>query len=211
MPPYGIAQFYDQVYGDLVDQINQGPKNLDVPMTLDETMAGSILNNFDADRFQSVFPTESIYTSPAYMAKQQVNPFFQAPIDFQRFEGIGSLGRNDADVEQVEFLGSQPNRFKQGIGKLFELAQRFSPIAAIARGINTLRDRADTRQAIQRDIDRDPQGTINQVVSPRIMNIQPSDRDRARGSTPTRSTPSRSGRDTSSSSSYSQASYGRRR
>jgi hypothetical protein len=187
MPPYGIAQFYDQVYGDLVDQINQGPRNIDVPMTSDEIMAGSILNNFDADRFQSVFPTESIYTSPTYMTKQQVNPFFQAPIDVQRFEGIGSLGRNDADVEQVEFLGSQPNRFQQGIGKLFELAQRFSPIAAIARGINSLRDRFDTRQAIREDIARDNQGTINQVTSPRITNMQPSDRDRGMGRQPSRS------------------------
>jgi len=188
MPPYGIAQFYDQVYGDLVDQINQGPKNLDVPMTSDEIMAGSILNNFDADRFQSVFPTESIYTSPTYMAKQQVNPFFQAPIDVQRFEGIGSLGRDDADVEQVQFLGSQPNRFQQGIGKLFELAQRFSPIAAIARGINTLRDRADTKQAIREDIARDTQG--GPITTFRNQRQQQQDRidDRGRGQIPSRTT-----------------------
>jgi hypothetical protein len=141
-------------------------------------------------------------------------------LDLDRFQGIGSLGRNDADVEQVEFLGSQPNRFQQGIGKLFELAQRFSPVAAIARGIGAIRDRMDTRQAIQRDIDRDPQGTINQTTSARITNMQPSDRDRARGRQESRrsrdlgSMRGGVGRSRSSSrgsSSYSQASQNRKR
>ena len=141
-------------------------------------------------------------------------------LDLDRFQGIGSLGRNDADVEQVEFLGSQPNRFQQGIGKLFELAQRFSPVAAIARGIGAIRNRMDTRQAIQRDIDRDPQGTINQTTSARITNMQPSDRDRARGRQESRrsrdlgSMRGGVGRSRSSSrgySSYSQASQDRKR
>ena len=166
-------------------------------MTSDEIMAGSIVpNDFDAERFQSIFPNNV-----------QTGIMTQAPLGFDTSFRVA----NEPDEEQVEFLGSQPNRFQQGIAKLFELAQRFSPIANIERGINSIRDRFDTRQAIREDIARDTQGTINQVVSPRIMNMQPSDRDRARGSTPSRSTPSRSGRDTSPSSSYSQASYDRRR
>ena len=78
----------------------------------------------------------------------------QAPLGFDTSFGVA----NEPDEEQVEFLGSQPNRFKEGLGRLFELFQRFSPIAAIARGINTLKDRADTRQAIKEDIARDTQG-----------------------------------------------------
>ena len=100
---------------------------------------------------------------------------------------------------------------RSGIAKLFEFLQRFSPVANIARGIETIRNRFDTRKAIQRDIQRDTQGTINNIVSPRIMNMQPTAQDRGRGSIPSRSSPTTSKRDTSPSSSYSQASYARRR
>ena len=100
---------------------------------------------------------------------------------------------------------------RSGIAKLFEFLQRFSPVANIARGIESIRNRFDTRKAIQRDIQRDTQGTINNIVSPRIMNMQPTAQDRGRGSIPSRSSPTTSRRDTSPSSSYSQASYARRR
>ena len=100
---------------------------------------------------------------------------------------------------------------RSGIAKLFEFLQRFSPVANIARGIESIRNRFDTRKAIQRDIQRDTQGTINNIVSPRIMNMQPTAQDRGRGSIPSRSSPTTSKRDTSPSSSYSQASYARRR
>ena len=100
---------------------------------------------------------------------------------------------------------------RSGIAKLFEFLQRFSPVANVARGIESIRNRFDTRKAIQRDIQRDTQGTINNIVSPRIMNMQPTAQDRGRGSIPSRSSPTTSRRDTSPSSSYSQASYARRR
>ena len=64
----------------------------------------------------------------------------------------------------------------------------FSPVANIARGIESIRNRFDTRKAIQRDIQNDPQGTINNIVSPRIMNIKPTAQDTARGQIPTRTT-----------------------
>ena len=54
----------------------------------------------------------------------------------------------------------------------------------------------------------DPAKTRNRQ---RIMNMQPTNRDTARGSIPSRSSPTTSRRDTSPSSSYSQASYARRR
>ena len=110
-------------------------------------------------------------------------------LDLNRFEGIGSLGvANEEDVEQVDYIGSKPNKFQKGIGKLFEFFQRFSPIAAIGRGIDSLRNRIDTRKAIQRNIQNDPQGTINNIVSPRIMNMKPTPQDERRGSMPTRTT-----------------------
>ena len=107
----------------------------------------------------------------------------------------------EEDVEQVDYLGSKGNKFQEGIAKLFEFFQRFSPVAAIGRGIDSLRNRINTRKAIQRDIQNDPQGTINNIVSPRIMNIKPTAQDRARGQIPSRTTsaPKRS------SSSYSAA------
>ena len=230
-----MANIYDNPYYDAI--VNpKTPRlaleplypNFGAPILADRPFApeyGAEFVENELPYLKELTPTMDMATGIVPLLKNDIptilnKGFINAPQDYyggvpelnlDRFQGIASLGRNDDDVEQVEFLGSRPKRFQEGIGKLFELAQRFSPVAAIARGIGAIRDRFDTRQAIQRDVDRDTQGTINQVVSPRIMNIQPSDRDRARGSTPTRSTPSRSGRDTSSSSSYSQASYGRRR
>ena len=110
-------------------------------------------------------------------------------LDLDRFKGIGTLGvANEEDVEQVDYIGSKRNKFQKGIGELFEFFQRFSPVAAIGRGIESIRNRFDTRKAIQRDIQNDPQGTINNIVSPRIMNIKPTAQDRARGQIPSRTT-----------------------
>ena len=115
-------------------------------------------------------------------------------LNLDRFEGIGSLGvANEEDEEQVDYLGSKPNKFQEGIARLFEFFKRVSPIAAVGRGLESLRNKFDTRRAIRDDIQRDTQGTINQVVSPRIMNIQPSDRDRGMGrQTSSRPSPSKS-------------------
>ena len=130
-------------------------------------------------------------------------------LDLNRFQGINSLGvANEEDVEQVDYLGSKPNKFQEGIGKLFEFFQKFSPIAAIGRGIDSLRNRINTRKAIQRNIQNDPQGDIV-TYDPaktrnrqRIMNIQPTNQDRARGQIPSRTTTSAPRR---SSSTYSAA------
>ena len=85
-------------------------------------------------------------------------------LDLNRFQGINSLGvANEEDVEQVDYIGRNPSGFQEGIAKLFEFFQRISPIAAIGRGIESLRNRFDTRKAIQRNIQRDTQGDINIV------------------------------------------------
>ena len=101
---------------------------------------------------------------------------------------------NEEDVEQVDYIGSKPSKFKEGIAKLFEFFQRFSPIAAIGRGIDSLRNRINTRKAIERNLRSDPQGDII-TYDPattrnrqRIMNIQPTNQDRARGQMPSRTT-----------------------
>ena len=157
MPPYGIAQFYDEVYNDPFN-INRRDSEIIIgadgkaktipilPMTSDEIMAGSLVpSDFDTDRFQSIFPTSGIMT--------------QAPLGFDTTFGVA----NEPDEEQVEFLGSRPNKFKEGLGKLFEFLQRFSPIATIGRGIDSLRDRIDTRRAIKENIIKDSQGDVNIV------------------------------------------------
>jgi hypothetical protein len=53
MPPeYGIAQFYDQVYGD-------DPLKPLLPTSLDKMRS----SNFNTDKLQSIFPTSGIMTN----------------------------------------------------------------------------------------------------------------------------------------------------
>ena len=168
----------------------------------------------DPRSFQSIFPMRVPFNPRSiqsiFPTNVQTGIMTQAPLQNLGFDT--SLGvANEEDVEQVDYLGSKPNKVQTGIAKLFEFLQRFSPVANIARGIESIKNRFDTRKAIQRDIQRDTQGTINNIVSPRIMNMQPTAQDRGRGSIPSRSSPTTSRRDTSPSSSYSQASYARRR
>tara|TARA_B100001939_G_scaffold91914_1_gene78798 strand:- start:80 stop:706 length:627 start_codon:yes stop_codon:yes gene_type:complete len=186
MPPYGIAQFYDQVYNDDPFNINRRDSEIIIgadgkaktipilPMTSDEIMAGSIVPpDFNAGRFQSIFPNNV-----------QTGIMTQAPLGFDTSFGVA----NEPDEEQVEFLGSQPNRFQEGLGRLFEFFQKFSPIANIARGIESIRDRFDTRQAIKEDIARDTQG--GPITTFRNVKQQAQDKidDRGRGQIPSRTT-----------------------
>ena len=132
---------------------------------------------FDPRSLQSIFPTNV-----------KTGIMTQAPTSLGFDTSLGVA--NEEDVEQVDYLGSKPNKVQTGIAKLFEFLQRFSPIGNIARGIESIRNRFDTRKAIRDDIIRDRQGTINNIVSPRIMNMQPTAQDIARGggNIPTRTT-----------------------
>ena len=134
MPQYGIAQFYDQVSND--DPFNLNRRDSEI-----------IIGADDKAKTIPILPM----TPSGIMS--------QAPLRFDTSFGVA----NEPDEEQVEFLGSRPNKFKEGLGKLFEFLQRFSPIAAIGRGIDSLRDRIDTRRAIKEDIIKDSQGDINIV------------------------------------------------
>ena len=110
-------------------------------------------------------------------------------LDLNRFEGINTLGvANEEDVEQVDYIGSKRNKFQKGIGELFEFFQRFSPVAAIGRGLESLRNRFETRKAIQRNILSDTQG--GPITTFRNVKQQAQDKidDRGRGQIPSRTT-----------------------
>ena len=187
MPPYGIAQFYDQVYEDPFN-INRRDSEIIIgadgkaktipiiPMTSDEIMAGSIVPpDFNAERFQSIFPNDI-----------QTGIMTQAPLGFDTSFGVA----NEPDEEQVEFLGSQPSRFQEGLGRLFEFFQRFSPLAAIGRGIESIGNRIDTNRAIKRNIETDDQGDIVTFDPTKtrkrqeIMNMQPTAQDKGKRTNP---------------------------
>ena len=179
----GISSMFDQVYSnpfninrrdsEIIIGADGKAKTIPIlPMLSEEIMAGSIVPpDFNAERFQSIFPTSGIMQS--------------SPT--QNFEFLSSAYEDD-DAEQVEFLGSRPNKFQEGIGKLFELFQRFSPTANIIRGIESIRDRFDTRQAIRDDIIRDTQG--GPIITFRNQKQQEQDKidDRGRGQIPSRTT-----------------------
>jgi len=95
---------------------------------------------------------------------------------------------NEEDVEQVDYLGNRPNKIQTGIAKLLEFLQRFSPVGNIARGIESIRNRFDTRKAIERDIQRDTQG--GPITTFRNVKQQQQDKidDRGRGQITTRTT-----------------------
>ena len=173
MPPYGIAQFYDQIYDNdpLKDFID----------------------------IEDIIASQSMASTPRELGfVESATPIYEpiSPANFDTSYGVA----NEADQDQVAYLGFTPNRFQKGVGSLVEFLQKVSPIANIARGLNALGNRIDTNRAIKKDVARDTQGAINQVVSPRIMNIQPTNQDRGRGNIQTRSAPSKP-----RSSSYSSA------
>ena len=131
--PQGImVPAYETSQLDLVDQINQGPKNMGVPMTLEETMAGSILPP-DPRRFQSIFPPQATGITASTTAVP-----FGSNIDVQQ----GFTQNTPSDVSfpgaGFEFLKSANEdeqdevKQKSGIAKLFEFLQQFSPLRGIA-------------------------------------------------------------------------------
>ena len=126
VPAYETSQI------DLVDQINQGPKNMGVPMTLEETMAGSILPP-DPRRFQSIFPPQATGITASTTAVP-----FGSNIDVQQgftqntpsdvsFPGAGFEFLNSANEDEQDEV-----KQKSGIAKLFEFLQQFSPLRGIA-------------------------------------------------------------------------------
>jgi hypothetical protein len=154
---------------DMANEINQFPflpPNSTTPLDAFKNTVAPV-PPFNPKSMQSIFPTNV-----------QTGIISQAPkLGFDTSFGVA----NEEDTEQVDFLGTKPNRAQEGIAKLFEFLQRFSPVANIARGVESLRNRFDTNRAIRADVNRDTQGTINTITSPRITNIKPTARDRGMG------------------------------
>ena len=153
---------------------------VDTSSSLPFNVGDRLFNQFNT---ATTAPNQTTFDPTIFPTNVQTGIMTQAPLQNLGFDT--SLGvANEEDVEQVDYLGSKPNKVQTGIAKLFEFLQRFSPVANVARGIESIRNRFDTRKAIKDDIQRDPQGIINKIISPRITNMQPSDRDRGMGRQP---------------------------
>jgi hypothetical protein len=139
MPPYGIAQFYDQVYGDPFN-INRRDSEIIIgsdgkaktvpiiPMTSDEIMAGSIVpNDFDAQRFQSIFPTNNEKGIVSQMEFVEDDDLESSAIprfgedQLKQSGGIGDLFRN---VMNFTPTGILINLFRGGVDGLRNLSNR---------------------------------------------------------------------------------------
>ena len=154
--------------------LNQTKSFLNVPRGLETLSPGTGIPGVrEPDASFRMIPgyvdrNTNIYRGDSASAKEIMD---LKPLGFDTSFGVA----NEPDVRQVDFLGTRPNRAQQGIAKLFEFLQRFSPVANVARGIESIRNRFDTNRAIRADVGRDTQGTIDRTPSPRIMNMQPSD------------------------------------
>ena len=92
------------------------------------------------------------------------------------FEKMGIEGLTGSILGVSNIFG-----FTNPIGALTTVG---SLLPAGARGIaNIIRNRR-VQKAIEKDIKRDPQGTLNTITSPKIMNIQPTPQDIHRGGGP---------------------------
>lgn len=120
VPAYETSQL------DLVDQINQRPKNIGVPMTLKQTMAGSVLPP-DPRRFQSIFPPQatgiaaSSAAIPFGTSVDIAQGFTQNTPSDQgtNFQFLSSANEADETDEVTET--------KTGIAKLFDFLTNFIP------------------------------------------------------------------------------------
>jgi hypothetical protein len=79
------------------------------------------------------------YESPAFLAKQNVNPYFQgimnqAPIDFGRFEGITEETDIDDDTQD------KVEETKTGIETLLGFLQNFNPLNLITGGLQGIQN-----------------------------------------------------------------------
>jgi hypothetical protein len=106
LPFTSMADMYDKSQIDLVDQINQRPRNIGAPMTLEETMAGSVLPP-DSRNFQSIFPTT---TKTPQTVKDTIasNLLYD---DFTVAEEGDDLEDNAVTVDELGNL-KQPSGFK---------------------------------------------------------------------------------------------------
>ena len=171
-----------------VTQNNNLPFNVGERLFNEFNMAGSSTPPLDA--FKNTVAPRGVNTG--ITASSAVIPFENDPVAIAQgftkdtpsdtgtnFQFLSSANEADEADEVIDT--------RSGIAKLLEFLQRFSPIAAVGRGLESLRNRFDTRKAIQRNIQRDTQGDITTFDldkirnRQRIMNMQPTAQDIARG------------------------------
>ena len=106
VPAYETSQL------DLVNQINQGSRNIGAPMTLEETMAESVLPP-DPRRFQSIFPTTGIMQQAPDIVRQ-------APTQNFEFD-MANLPMYEKDDEQDQEYIDQVNQSSNKSGGILDL------------------------------------------------------------------------------------------
>ena len=106
VPAYETSQL------DLVNQINQGSRNIGAPMTLEETMAESVLPP-DPRRFQSIFPTTGIMQQAPDIVRQ-------APTQNFEFD-MANLPMYEKDDEQDQEYIDQVNQSSNKFGGIMDL------------------------------------------------------------------------------------------
>ena len=120
-PLYKVSTMYDQIYSD---PFNIKPRNSEIiigtdgkaktipilPMSSGEIMAGGIVPpDFNAERFQSIFPTTGIMQ--------------QAPLDMNRFQGVSDMSIIDEttnDEQSQEYIDQVKKSQGGGIGGLLK-------------------------------------------------------------------------------------------
>jgi len=134
VPAYETSQL------DLVNQINQGPRNIGAPMTLEETMAGSVLPP-DPRRFQSIFPTTGIMQQAPQTVKDTITSnllYEDLPSGIDTSYGVA----NEEDVEEeIKKKGGIAEFFKTILGFAIPGANLFMGDRSGLEGIKSLNQR----------------------------------------------------------------------
>jgi hypothetical protein len=136
VPAYETSQL------DLVDQINQGPRNIGAPMTLEETMAGSVLPP-DPRRFQSIFPTTGIMQQAplqnlgidtSYGVVEQSQEYIDA-VDKNQESGIMKLLKFLIPGSSIANFLPKPSPESIAMKKFYGSQFGLTPTGSVASGI----------------------------------------------------------------------------
>jgi len=125
---------------DLVNQINQSQRNIGVPMTLEETMAGSVLPP-DPRRFQSIFPTTGIMQQAPQTVKDTISSnllYEDLPSGIDTSYGVA----NEEDVEEeIKKKGGIAEFLRTMLGFAIPGAGLFTGDRSALQGIKSLNQR----------------------------------------------------------------------
>ena len=123
--PYKSTQIYDPAFGDLVYRPGGMSYQLNDPRMIFPTYGGVSGYREVGDGIDSIPSTGGI-----------------TELDLSKFQGVSDLGRDDEDVEQVEYLGSEPS----GIKKLFNfISNTFQKLPTPANLLGKLLPKQDPR------------------------------------------------------------------